>query len=686
MPLALVILLAGTPAQAQTAMATVDADGSLTVHAVRLTAPLRIDGRLDEELYRTVTPLSRFIQTEPRAGDPATEKTGVWVAFDRGTIYVTFQVWETQPERLVSNELRRDNNRIITANDHIAFSFDTFHDRRNALIFMAGPNGGRVDGQSTGERQYNADWNPVWNMAAGRFDDGWTVERAVPFTSLQYRPDTAQVWGFTARRVSRWKNEIAYITHVPDGSGLASLMKSSFFATLDGIQVPAGSKNLEIKPYTVGQVTSDLIASPRISNDVTGDVGVDVKYGITQNMTADLTYNTDFAQVEADEQQVNLTRFSLFFPEKREFFLENQGTFSFGGARTSGTAALTDTPTIFYSRRIGLEGGRSVPSRGGGRVTGRLGRVELGVLSIESSDEPVSGTAPTNFSVVRVKRDLFRKSSVGAIFTRRSETPARPSTSDVAGLDGAFAFGQNLTLNTYWARARTPGVTGDNASYRTQLDYNADRYGVQVERLVIDRHFIPETGFVRRRNMRKGYGLLRFSPRPKSTVIRKYSWTAAYNYIENDTGQVETRQADGDFSVELQNGDKLLIGATSHYEFLAAPCPIAPGVTIPVGEYNYSALRAGFNFGHQRRIFANVSGEFGEFYDGHHTTISISRAYIKLSQRLSIQPTLSLNRVDVPAGSFRTNLAGSRLTFTATPKMFVSALMQLQFGRQLPEQ
>ena len=675
--IALVILLAGTPARAQTEMATVDADGSLTVHAVRLTAPLRIDGRLDEELYRTVTPLSRFIQTEPQAGDPATEKTDVWVAFDRGTMYVTFRVWETQLERLVSNELRRDNNLIITANDHVAFSFDTFHDRRNALIFMAGPNGGRVDGQSTGERQYNADWNPVWNMASGKFDRGWTVEMAIPFTSLRYRPDTTQVWGFTARRVSRWKNEIAYITHVPDGSGLASLMKSSFFATLDGIQVPSGSKNLEIKPYTVGQVTSDVNAVTPAFNDVTGDVGIDVKYGITQNLTADLTYNTDFAQVEADEQQVNLTRFSLFFPEKREFFLENQGTFSFGGATTSGAAAAaTDTPTIFYSRRVGLEAGRAVPIRGGGRVTGRLGRVEVGLLSIESSDEPISRTSPTNFSVVRLKRDLFRKSSVGAIFTRRSETPARPSSGEVAGVDGAFSFGQNLTINTYWARARTPGVTGDDTSYRTYLDYNADRYGVQVERLVIDPNFIPEIGFVRRPNMRKGYGLLRFSPRPKSTVIRKYSWIAAYNYIENGVGQVETRQADADFSVELQNSDKLLIGATSHYEFLAAPFRIAPSVTIPVGHYEYSDLNAGFNFGRQRRIFANVSGEFGEFYDGHHTTISVSGAYIRLSHRLSIEPTLSLNWVDVPAGSFRTNLAGSRVTFTFTPKMFVSALMQ----------
>jgi hypothetical protein len=310
-----------------------NAAGRATIRAVRADTPIRIDGTLDEAIYAAVPAMSDFLQQEPREGSPATEKTELWLFYDAKNVYVAFRCWESRPDLMVMNEMRRDNNNVFQ-NDNVAVMFDTFNDR-NGIELAVTPVGGRWDGQLTNERQFSADWNPVWDLAVGRFDHGWTVEMAIPFTSLRYPAGQEQVWRFNARRINRWKNETSFLTRIPASLALRGLWTSSLAAAVTELRVPSGSRNLEIKPYAVSGLTSDTRSSPPVRNDLSGDVGVDLKYGITQNVTADFTYNTDFAQVEADEQQVNLTRFSLFFPEKREFFLENEGLFGFGGVKVN---------------------------------------------------------------------------------------------------------------------------------------------------------------------------------------------------------------------------------------------------------------------------------------------------------------------------------------------------------------
>src|SRR5688572_28934827 len=372
----------------------------MTLRAVRIEAPLRIDGQLDEPIYKDVQPITNFIQVEPREGDAATEKTDIWIAFDADNIYISFRCWESRPDLRVAKEMRRDHTSIWSGDDNVAFLIDTFYDRRNGFEFTLNPIGGRQDAQIANERQWIGDWNTVWDFSVGTFEGGWTAETAIPFKSLRYRPGENQVWGFNAMRTNRWKNELSFLTPVPKARGQGGLHQASLAATLVGLTAPAGSKNLEIKPYVISNVSGTRTAQSTMLNDISGDFGVDAKYGLTQNLTADLTFNTDFAQVEADQQQVNLTRFSLFLPEKREFFLENQGTFGFGSSSGQGG----DTPVLFYSRRIGLEGGRAVPIDGGGRLTGRVGRYSLGLLNIQSDDSPAAGASSTNFSVVRVRR------------------------------------------------------------------------------------------------------------------------------------------------------------------------------------------------------------------------------------------------------------------------------------------
>ena len=355
-----------------------------------------------------------------------------------------------------------------------------------------------MDGQVTNESQVNTDWNPVWDLATGTFDGGWVVEAALPFTSLRYGPGRSQTWGLQVRRRSRWRNEISYLNPVPAAFAGRGHFQVSLAAPLTGLEAPPGSHTLEIKPYAVADLTSDLTATPVVLNDVGADAGIDLKYGITQNLTADVTVNTDFAQVEADEQQINLTRFSLFFPEKREFFLENQGMFAFGGAGSGPSGE--DTPILFYSRRIGLHERQEVPIEVGGRLTGRLGKFSLGLLNIQTGDGP--SVAATNFSVVRLKRDVLRRSSIGAIVTRRSVSTQSVGSNEAYGVDGTFAFYDNLTVNTYWATTNTGGLGEDEVSYRAQLDYAGDRYGVALERLAVGTDFNPEVGIPAPRSLR----------------------------------------------------------------------------------------------------------------------------------------------------------------------------------------
>ena len=673
------------------ALAARDDQGRITLRAVRLTTPLNLDGQIDEVAYDGLVPISDFIQMEPAGGEPATEKTEIWLFFDQRNLYVTIRAWESQPDRMIANEMRRDSNNIRQG-DSIGFSLDTFYDRRNAFQFEVNPLGARTDGQSTNERQYSADWNPVWDLAVGRFQGGWTMEAAIPFKSLRYSPGRAQVWGFNARRISKWKNEISYLNRIPPAMGLGrGDFTASLYATVVGIDAPPGSKNLEVKPYAISELTSDTTVSPRVNNNLDGDFGVDGKYGITQNLTADLTYNTDFAQVEADEQQVNLTRFSLLFPEKREFFLENAGTFAFAGAGGNQMGGSGDVPILFYSRRIGLQQNREIPIWGGGRMTGRVGRFSLGMLNMQTREEPDEQvpvlqvpTPPTNFSVVRIKRDILRRSSIGAIVTNRSIAQNGSGSNQTYGLDAGFAFYTNLYVTAYWAKTRTDRLEEDDTSYRGQLDYIGDRYGVQIDRMVVGDNFNPEVGFVRRDNMRKSLGRFRFSPRPASIpAIRKLSWQGTVDYIEDGAGRLETRDLDGEFAIEFQNSDRLSVGITDNYERLVAPFTIAPGVRIPIGEYDFISGRAAFTFGQQRPLSGNLSFETGTFYDGELTTVGFSRGRINVTPRFSLEPNVSINWVDLPTGSFTAKLVGSRVTYTVTPLMFVSALLQYNSSTNL---
>ncbi|MBY0493061.1 MAG: carbohydrate binding family 9 domain-containing protein [Cyanobacteria bacterium] len=649
-----------------------------TVRAYRAPEPIRIDGRLDEELYKTTPAIADFVQQEPDEFKPATEKTEAWIFFDANNIYISAKNYETHPERRVANEMRRDTNQL-RQNDTFGVMFDTFHDRRNGYIFYANAIGGFADSQVTDEGPPNTDWNTVWDVRTAEFDGGWTIEMAIPFKSLRYQPGSDQTWGINLRRVVRWKNEWSYLAQVPRAlTTFRGLLKISSAGNLEGLQVPSGSANLELKPFALAGLSTDNTLSPAVSNERDGRIGGDVKYGITQSITADLTVNTDFAQVEVDEQQVNLTRFNLFFPEKRDFFLEGLGTFAFAGRASAGLAAgFGDAPYLFFSRRIGLDQGRVIPLRAGGRVTGKAGNFTFGALNVQTGDDDAARIEQANFTVLRAKRDILRRSSIGGMFTHRTATPGRIGSNDGYGVDAAMSFFQNVRFDAYLAGTRTEGRDGDNLSYRGFFDYNGDKYGLQAERLVVEPNFLPEIGFVRRTDMRRNFAMARYSPRPRSVPhLRRITTQASFNYLTNNQDRLDTREGVARAEAEFINSDLFSVSFTDSYERLVRPFAIATGVTLPVGGYDFYTTRIGYTAGQQRRASGEVVLELGRFYNGDRRTVSVNAARVQVTPQMSLEPSFSINWVDLVQGSFTAKVARTRATYTITPRMFVSGIVQ----------
>jgi hypothetical protein len=659
-----------------------DAEGRVTVRAVRIAEPPRLDGVLDDDVYRTVRPLDSFLQQEPNYGQPVSEVTEVWVLFDRDHLYVSARCRDSHPARIVGNDMRRDG-RNVTQNDNLSVVLDTFYDRRNGVEFLVNAVGGMMDSQVTDERDVNRDWNTVWIAKSRRSDEGWTAEIAIPFRSLRYRGGGAQVWGLNIRRTVRWKNEFAYLSLVPRTQGARGILKFSSAATLVGVEAPAGSLNLDVKPYAVTSVRADRSVDPQFRNEIDPDAGVDVKYGLAKGLTADFTFRTDFAQVEDDDQQVNLTRFSQFFPEKREFFLEGQGIFAFGGvetgaarAGTSLTPGVTNTPLVFFSRRIGLSGNRAVPIDAGGRLTGKAGKYTVGFLEIQTGDDEESGARATNFGVVRVKRDILRRSYVGVIGTRRSPPANTAGANGVLGMDASLSFFDHLNVVGYYARSWTPHRTSDAGSHRVRFDYDADLYALKVERLAVGRDFNPEVGFLRRSDFIEHFAQARISRRPAWwRAARKVSVEGGIDYLTDGRRALQNRQARAVLRTDLQSSDSFSVEYERNLEVLPDRYEILSGIVIPVGSYAFSTVRAGYTFGTQRRVSGTVNVAHGGFYAGERTDVAY-RGLVDVSPRLSLEPGIAINRVDLPEGRFTAKVLSARSTFAFSPRMFVGALVQ----------
>lgn len=672
-----------------------DANGRTNVRAMRLPSPLQFDGRLDEPFYADMKPFGEFIQQEPHEGQAATDKTEAWVFFDENNIYVAVRLWETDSSKRVMSDMRRDAFNLYN-NDHIAVLLDTFHDHRNGFGFSSNAQGGLFDWQTTNE-QPSPNWNGLWDARTANIDGGWTVEFRIPFRSIRFA-EGGRDWGINFRRMVRWKNEVSYLSPVPVAWGRRGLNKLSDAGSLLGLDVPAKLRNLDVKPYALGAVTTNRLATPPIDNHSDIDLGVDAKWGVTQSLVADLTFHTDFAQVEDDEGQVNLTRFSVLFPEKRDFFLEGQDVFSFGGANPNqgpgglqaiqgggggGGGANNLTPFLFFSRRIGLQNNTVIPIDGGARLIGRTGAYQVGALQMHTARNDLAGAAPTDFSVLRINRDVLSRSRVGLIATRRGPSLSHQSDNYVYGADASLNLSTELQIEGYWSATRDSGdprasTDVDRQSYKGRFNWNADKTGFQVEHLFVGDGFNPEVGFLRRSAFRRTYSQARYSPRPRTwNGVRKLYYEASLDYLEDPGGHPESREAQGAVRMELNNSDQFAFEYSTQFEAIHVAFPVTSGLTVPIGSYDFLQGKFLYTSSPQRPVSGTLVLTRGGFYGGTLNEITW-RGRVEMGPQFQVEPAISLNYFDTPWGKGDAHLISSRLTYTVTPKMFVSALVQYQ--------
>ncbi len=647
--------------------AVLEANRDKSIGAYRVEEKIVIDGQLDENSWEMAVPAGDFIQSEPEFGKPATELTEVRLLYDDENLYVGAFCFDSEGRKgVLVNDIRRDFN--TRDSDVFEIVLDTFDDDRNGFVFGTNPEGARFDGQFGSEGgSFNRDWDAIWYTRARITERGWQLEMAIPFKTLRFQKAEAQVWGVNFLRRIRRKNEDSFWSPIPRAFRITRV---SLAGSLTGIQGVRQGRNLYVKPYLVAPITR----FEEDDVDFRPEAGLDVKYGLNSQLTLDLTINTDFSQVEADEERINLTRFSLFFPEKREFFLENSSIFEFGPGRRGGGGGGRGPDLVpFFSRRIGISDGELVPILGGARLTGRIGNYTLGLLTMQADE---TGEVPsTNFTVLRVRRDIFRRSDVGALFVNKRDADGYQNRT--IGFDTNFKFFEYLDVFGAVLQTDTPGVDQGESAVQAQVEWDDDVFRIRAGYLTIDDEFNPEVGFVRRVGIKKTTGSFEWSPRPGERIpsIRSLGPSIRADYITNQEGELETRQLDGGFEVEFQDSGFLRFSQEYNFERLDEPFEVRDDQFIAPGDYRFNEFSAFYSSDRSRLFSGNLRFSTGGFYDGDRDSYRVGMQ-LQPSYRFNADMTWSHDKIDLPSGDFSTDLVTSRVAYSFNTRMFLNALIQ----------
>jgi len=644
------------------------------VTAVRAPAVIVVDGVLDEDIWTTTPAAADFVQAEPHEGAAATEPTEVRVAFDAEAIYFGVRCRDSGAGPIV-NDIRKDF--IPGEQDSIEILLDTFADRRNGFVFAANAAGAKSDTQMANEgRDVNTNWDAVWTVATRIADDGWTAEIRIPFKTLRFERGEGHIWGINFSRRIRRKNEIDYWSPVPR---VYNLYRAGLGGTLEGLPDAAQGRNLRIKPW----FSVDDTRAVGAEFDPGAHAGLDVKYGVTTGLTLDATVRPDFAQAEADEQQVNLTQFSLFYPEKREFFLENSGMFYFGDIPRESRLGFNrfappeEEMLLFFSRRIGLtDAGTTIPIDAGGRLTGRAGPYGIGVLSIRTN--PETGTGDT-YTVLRGRRDVLGTSDVGAIFlSRDSETPG--DYNRVYGADANFRFFRALSINGFFTKSETPGVTDGEFAGKGSVSWNANFLHTQYSFLTVGDNFRDDIGFIKRTGIRKHFADFGVRPRPewaRRFGIRELHPHARAN-IYTDQSNVEVSHTNHvAFAAFLEDGGIIEFAMNPRYERIVVPFRVRPDQAFEPGAYGWNEYELNVETNHSAKVSGSLDLITGGFWTGTQKTTKVG-VIVRPSYHLTLDTALQRNDIDLPfpMHAFTTNLVTTRIGYAFNTRTFLDTLLQ----------
>jgi RluA family pseudouridine synthase len=675
--LALILLLTllAVPVFAQTTLSS--PDHRKQMQAVQTTSPIVIDGALDEDVWSRAMPATGFIQSDPQEGQPATEVTEVRVAYDADYLYVAALCHDSDPGAIVINEIRKD----FTGRDQDTFEvlLDTFADRRNGFVFTTNSAGAKADTQMTNEgRDVNTNWDAVWWVAARRTDEGWTAEFRIPFKTLRFEAGDAKTWGINFARRVRRKTEVSYWSPV---SRAFSIYRASSEGDLTGLPALRPGRNLRIKPFlATGAVRG--VGEGGFDRDLSA--GVDVKAGVTPSMTFDATINPDFAQAEADEQQVNLTQFSLFFPEKREFFLENAGIFYIGDIPRNKRVSSRFSPPeedllLFFSRRIGLtDAGEQLPLYGGARLTGRAGLFGVGLMTMQS--EEVDERAGNNYTVARVRGNVLKSSDIGAIFLSRQPAGGSGDFNRVAGVDANFRFFKSLSINSFAARSDSPRVTTNQDAGKIAIGWEDSLKRLGASIMKIGEGFKDDMGFVRRTGVTRQFYDVAFLPQPESLRkhgIRQLQPHGRIWIYDDPNGMLVSRTGHIANQTTWNNGSYMEYAFEPREEAIARPFTIAPGVSIPPGRYDWNQQLLIFEGDHSKPLSGSIRYTFGDFWSGTQRVTQASMLY-RPNYRLVFDLGLQVSdiKLELPDAAFTTTLVNLRTGYSFSTSMFLDTLLQ----------
>ena len=631
--------------------------------ASRITDAPSIDGALDESVWQSAAPLTNFVQAEPFEGMPASENTEVKILYDEEAIYVGVILHDSDPSLILTTDTRRDAE--LDEMDSFVMIFDTFRDRQNGFVFGTNAAGIQYDAQVRDQGEEEDSWDGSWDVRTSTTSTSWMAEFRIPLRTLRYGP-APQTWGVNFFRNIQRTRERTYWSPLPREHELSRLSSAGELRGLE-LRTP---RNFKLLPFVVGAANRNF--TPGAQTDGDYDIGFDAKFGITPSSNLDVTVNTDFAQVEVDTQQINLTRFNLRFPEKRPFFLENSGLFTIG---------KDDEIDLFFSRRIGLdENGLLVPINAGARFTGKVNGVNVGVLNMQTDEV---GTDPgNNFSVLRVSRELRNRSGIGAMFVNRSATGDLAQSGDwnrTYGLDARLGVGEHFTMAGFGARTETPGLTGRDFAYNVDSEYDDGKHRAGFEYGRTGESFNPEVGFLEKEG---GYRrmFVRYHETMRQQWVRDWGfreWQPHVQYRRYDylDGGLNTAELHLDNHWDWENGYRIDTALQGTWEGFREPFEIYPGVIVPVGEHGGYRFRMNSNTDMRKWAFARLRWDVGTFLTGTQNSPNL-QVVLRHGGRFTVDTNWTYRSISLPEGAFRTNLGNMRVTYNFTPSVFIQSLVQ----------
>ena len=645
--------------------------------AYRTYQSIEIDGEFNEEDWQHAKIITQFIQYEPFEGELISQPTEVRILYDAKEIYFGFTCFDSDMSKMVANEMRRDGSGRdgLRENDHVSILLDTYNDRRNGFFFRVNPLGAMEDIAliNSGESRNQA-WDAIWTCSTKVNENHWTAEIGIPFSQLRFSKSDEMTWGLNLGRSLMRNQEDATWAPLSKAHGFFARYRTDVIGDLVGLKGITPPRNLELLPYVLPGVNR---IEEEDKTDGVFDVGLDVKYGITSNLTADMTFNTDFAQVEADQEQVNLTRFSLFFPEKRPFFLEGAGLFDFGIPRTS--FRRPPPLLLFYSRRIGLAEGRAVPIIGGAKITGKAGPYGIGLLNVltnelyDGSDpEDIIDVPQTNYSVLRLTRDVFSGSRIGLIGINKQDTD---DYNRAGGLDFTYRPSDSLDIRGLWARTFEVDVSDDNNALYLGSTWRNRDFRVEGSYTDIDENFNPGVGFIQREGIRRVNGQMRYSPRLSKFRIRQIYTGPEFDFILNQDNQLETQEITLTNYFRFESGSYIGFLPKRTVEHLDEDFEIRDGIIIPQGEYTFTEMMIRGSTDDTKALGGQYSINFGNFYNGSRWGFTLNGGF-KPNGRLNIQPIFQFNRVTLPSDAFNASIFGARVGYSFSTTLFAKIFAQ----------